>query len=59
MRPNNGSSGACGTASAEKLVDAILEIWWVMFCNRWFGEEDVVEGEEPFKGGDESWWDDC
>jgi hypothetical protein len=41
IKPKRASSGACGTASAGKLVVVTEEdMWFAMFCSLWAGEEE-------------------
>ncbi len=45
MSPKRGSSGACGTASAEKLVGADGAMWLVILCSL-IKEGEVAIGRE-------------
>ena len=46
ISPKRGSSGACGTASAEKLVGCGCAMWPVILCSRKEGDVDVAGAEE-------------
>jgi hypothetical protein len=53
ISPKSGSSGACGTASALKLVPVVCDIWPVIACNRDREAEcaEVEEDGEAFRDG--------